>query len=70
MNTKTKFGIGEDPQQFSVYGVALLLKGFDGACDLYPSAEKRIRRERCQMGEWVWAFRWQGLEQMTQCSWR
>ena len=69
-NTKAEFSIAKGGKQFGVNYLPLLFQGLDGACDLYPSAEKGIRRERCQMRKWVWAFRREGLEQMTQCSWR
>ena len=62
MNTKTKFGIREGLQQGGVYCLTLLLQGLDLPCDHHPPLERLIGVEICQMGEWVWAFRWQGLQ--------
>ena len=69
-NTKAEFSIAVGGKQFSVNYLSLLLQGFDSACDFYPSVEKGIRSQICQMGEWVGFFWREGLEQMTQCSWR
>jgi hypothetical protein len=43
-NTKMQFSIAKGGKQFGVNYLPLLLQGFNGACDLYPSAEKGIRR--------------------------
>ena len=38
------------------------IKGLDGACYLHPPLNQLVGIEICQMREWVWALRWQGLE--------
>jgi hypothetical protein len=68
-NSKSEFGIREHPHQFSVNGLALLLKNLELAGDLYSPNQQRISTQICQMGKGIWAFWWQGLEQSLQCSW-
>ena len=61
-NSKAEFSIAIGGKQFGVNHLPLLLQGLDGACDLYPSAEKGIRREVSKVREWIWCFWRQGLE--------
>ena len=69
-DSKAEFGIGEGLQQGGVNYLALLLQDLELPSDLHPPLEQLIGVQVCQMGELVFLFRRQGLEQVLQGTWR
>jgi hypothetical protein len=64
----TEFRIAIDSGEFLINGTAFCFRTLEDLSEFNPPVQQLIGGQVRKVREWIWAFRWQVLEQLIQCS--